>query len=250
MSPQDTSTSPAFNRDEHGNVALTPVSYAALMNRISELEARQDATASSQGSSQSSSSFPTSESQDEALSQLQMNAHAGPSAPPAPREHRRSDILTNWRRIIYARAGITDNTTHIWDLPWPRANQWPKHPPSYEEDDIEPVVAGPTGSGGPVLIRKLRVNFEKSYRDEVNQAQFRPGYTCMLNNRRAFGIPADMTREELVSICAVSFDGWQRQYKYSQTPEGRAKKEAANKRSMEASRNKRKAIARWEALQM
>ncbi|KAE8229799.1 hypothetical protein CF326_g5221 [Tilletia indica] len=248
MSPQDPSDPPAPNRDSQGNVALSLDSYVAIMNRLSELEARQDASESSQGSSQSSNlSLPT-ESQAEALSQLQMNAQAGPSAPPVSHVHRHSEILTNWRRIIYARAGIIDTATHIWELEWPRASMWPKHPATYEADDSEPVAAGLPG--GQVLIRQLRANFAKPFRHEVNQSQFRPTWTYMLSNRRAFGIPVDMTREQLVKICAVTFEGWQRKYRESQTPEGRARREAATKRSVAASRTKRKADSRRDALQM
>ncbi|KAE8223555.1 hypothetical protein CF319_g3419 [Tilletia indica] len=219
---------------------------AAVNRRLDALEAenRRLHQALEREELEETTSQPGSRGQNAALSELCLNAAAGPSAPPRAPAHSDNDLFWNFRRVCYERAGIDHQSrTEIWQLPRPRSNRhWPTHPSTYEGEDDEPRNADNDG----VLL--LRPNFEESYMHASNKVQFDSVIKYLLAHRKSCKVPPDMTLAELRTKCRRTFDGWKYQYGLSLTPEGRARQQAAKARARVNSKQSRKCNGRSSAL--
>ncbi|KAE8228981.1 hypothetical protein CF326_g6064 [Tilletia indica] len=220
---------------------------ASVNHRIDALEAEnrrlREEVLEREGSEEPMSQ-PGGRSQQAALSELCLNAAAGPSAPPSSRAHSDNDLFWNFRRVCYERAGIDHQSkTEIWQLPRPRSHRhWPTHPPNYEGEDDEPRNADDDG------FLLLRPNFAESWMHPSNKEQFDSVLKYLLAHRKSCKVPPDLTLAQLRTRCRRTFDGWKYQYGLSQSEEGRARQSAAKDQARVNSKKGRKCSGRSSAL--
>ncbi|KAK0518476.1 hypothetical protein OC834_007719 [Tilletia horrida] len=249
--------------------APAPVALPAqLLNRLAALEAKQATLQAENNALQqkindlqsqlaensSPSPFAPTQNQEIALAERQVNPAAGPSAPrPRKIKKKNTEILTNFKRLVRARMGISSRAD-IWLVTYPDNNSaWPLHPADYEPGHGEAVVAfGPDGEDNRrvQLVKQTRFNFEYPFTHLINQRQVRPILRHMLSDRAAYGVPADMTIERLNTLAAIPFKWWRRRYKNNGSDVGRVKQKLHNERAFISTRKNRKATSRAEALGM
>ncbi|KAE8240509.1 hypothetical protein A4X13_0g7767 [Tilletia indica] len=136
------------------------------------------------------------------------SALRGPTAPPGKKKHLYSRLRRSFRTMVEAKMGGGKKKPYEYE--WPTsASSWPRR-----------TVRGKDGREDREIML-LRINWAKTYMDESNQVQLRPVYDVLLRYRKDYGVPAAMTREELITYLGKSFTNWVKEHKLRQTSKGR-----------------------------
>ncbi|CAD6898975.1 unnamed protein product [Tilletia controversa] len=240
--PSPYTISPSAHRGRTASAA----EVRTLEERVAILEELLESATSGVASQ---SAQVTTRKQRKELNRLGRNPNGGPSAPPISRKHRTPKLHASFRRLVYVGYGGLRGGKNIVKQAYPARGAWPKHPPSHSTE-----TSGPSESQSAeqelTSGDQLRLHLGRPYNDPINQNQLRRYFRYMLAHRQRCGVPPDMTLEELIARCAVTFDGWATEYTRSLSSTGQKKKEAALARSVETSRRERKSVARAKALRI
>ncbi|CAD6915286.1 unnamed protein product [Tilletia controversa] len=221
----------------------------SLEERVASVEEQLRASSGSNVASQSTP-FSTTPRQRKELSRLGRNPNGGPSAPPISKKQSHTKLRRHFRRLVYVGYGSVRGGKNIVRLLYPTRGSWPRHASSSQS--ISASASGETQTAEEELTsgNQLRLHFGRPYNDPINQTQLRSYFKYMLAHRHRCGVPADMTLEELIVVCATTFDGWATAYTRSLSSAGRRMAEAAKARACHAARRARKATARAGALRL
>ncbi|KAE8227925.1 hypothetical protein CF326_g7161 [Tilletia indica] len=227
------------NQNPHGLTGEGVMSVSQMAKELAAMRVEQQQLMESMRAivshQQDSSSGSNPSSSSNIPADVAFSASSGPIAAPGGRKHYLARIRRSWRRLLEQKMG--DGRKRPYEYNWPTSmSAWPVR-----------LVRGRDGEPDRE-VRYLRLNYSKPYKHEDNQGQLRPLFSYLLTHRQQNGVPANMTREELVSMMAVSFNYLRRQNRLRASRSGRAQAAKEKTRSQLHARKRTKRKGRMDAL--
>ncbi|KAL9934795.1 hypothetical protein V8E36_006570 [Tilletia maclaganii] len=205
---------------------VTTAQFEALRRLVLQLERQQNETSRQQ---QSTSTTAAATSSHHVTTNVVADPYAGPAAPPEPSSHSYSRLRAEFRALLEFFMDCIEVGLRPWQIKRPTSQRgWPMR-----------TVHGENGEA-PSLVRCTRPAWDEGWMSRTNQAECRPLIDMMLAQRGAHGVPAEMTREQLVRVLASTFNHYRREFRDAASEAGRLKKQRIKKRSVVSSRLKGK----------